>query len=123
MARPPLLATKIRDQEALSLRRQGVSLNAIARHLGVTTTSVWRMIERAIRDNARSDAETERALIVEKLDAAEQELWQIIKRKHYVTSVAGQLIPGPDGSFLIDDGPVIQAIGAFEVSRDRVAVR
>jgi len=110
-----------RDQRILKMKTSGMGAYEIARELDMTPTAVYVAIERALADAVRPDLDTELPLAVERIDAAEGKLWEIIQRPHYQHTVTGQLIRDPDGQPKIDSGPVIAALTALHRWEERRA--
>src|SRR5690349_21814351 len=81
----PRRASKIeratRRQEAITLRRAGVAVDAIASRMKVHPSTVYAWIQDAIRNIPREEAEELRALEMDRLDA--------IFRGHFPAAVSG----------------------------------
>lgn len=103
------------------MRRKGMTLWEIARTFNVTAAAVHHMIERAVLDNGRPDIDLERLVALGKLDDQERELWEIIRQPHYRTTIAGALIRGPDGEYVVDKMPVVQALAQLTKILERRA--
>ena len=103
------------------MKRQGMQLAEIAQTMGVTPAAVKYMIERAVLDNGRDDAEAERTLMLGELDDAKQKLWEVIRRRHYLFSPGGQQLFDREGNPAIDDGPLVAAVTALNRLNERRA--
>jgi len=96
----------------MALRIQHVTFAEIAAELGIPQSTARTDYERAL---AERTAETERLAAhirgaeLAKLDVMEAAAWKVLRARH-VTVSHGKLILGEDGTPLLDDGPVLQAI-------------
>jgi uncharacterized protein YerC len=71
-----------RQLQALELRRQGRRYDEIAEALGVSLSSAWRLVHRAYQrslKHADGEAEMQRHLDLQRLDAALAAIWPAVK--------------------------------------------
>jgi len=71
-----------RQLQALELRRQGRRYDEIAEMLGVSLSSAWRLVHRAYQRSlklADDEAEMQRQLDLQRLDAALAAIWPAVK--------------------------------------------
>lgn len=102
--RSPESATK--QARAALLRAQGKFWWEIAEELGYASESGAKEAARAFY--ARQDRETIQDIREEfttKLRDLEQKAREVMARKHYIVN-EGQLVRGPNGEYLLDDGPI-----------------
>jgi transcriptional regulator of nitric oxide reductase len=100
-----------RDAAAAELRGAGLSYDAIAKRLGVSKSNAWEAVQRAFRDTLREPADQARAVELARLEAAHDAAMAVLARDH-VTVSQGRIVKDNDGTPVIDDGPVVQAINA-----------
>ena len=96
---------------ALDLRVAGLSLAQIGRELGVDESTACRYVKDALADLAKrndGNAETLRALELERLDKLQRTAERILAKNHVV--VSGKTIMYDGDTKLVDDGPVLAAI-------------
>ena len=108
-----------RDARAAELRAQGAHYQAIADELGLSSKGdAWRAVQRAKADVARPAVTKLIQTESEQLDDLYVMALEIIQRNH-VTVSHGQIVYGPDGQPLPDDGPRLQAIQTALRIRDQ----
>jgi len=102
--------THERQRRSALLRAQGWEWHDIATELGYNGPSGASEAARAFY--ARQDRQTIEDIRNEfstKLRDLERQTREVMAHKHYVIS-EGQLVRGPDGQYLIDDGPIYAGI-------------
>jgi hypothetical protein len=78
----PRILTLEREHQALAMRRQGMTYEAIGRALGINASSAWRAVERAYQRSLRlcdEDANFNRQLDLDRMDVALRALWPHIE--------------------------------------------
>lgn len=99
-----------RDADAARLRDTGASFQAIAQELGYADKGeAWRGVQRALVAIVKEPAEQLRAAEAAKLDELYVDALEVLEREHLVVS-HGDVVTGPDGRPLLDDGPKLAAI-------------
>jgi hypothetical protein len=87
-----------------------MTYDQIGQEFGVTGSGAALMVKRH-RESIPIDAvEDVKEQLLELLDFYARELRRVVGRKHYVATVKGDLVTGPDGEFLTDDGVVVNAV-------------
>jgi hypothetical protein len=102
-----------KDQRAYDLFRRGLSYRQISAEMGYRTPSAaYSAVRRAARDNAADplDAEEQRQAFYDRYQDYRRAAQRVLATRHYVTTQSGKLVDGPDGEFLVDDAPVLQAL-------------
>lgn len=95
-----------RQAKAARLRAEGKFWHEIAAELGYAGPSGAREAARAFYDSVpRETIQEIRDEFSTKLRGLEQMAREVMARKHYVVC-EGQLVRGPDGQYLLDDGPI-----------------
>lgn len=106
-------ATMEKDARAYDLYRRGLSYRQIAAEVGwKSAKSAFEAVRRAARDNAMDplDAEEQRQAFYDRLQDYRRAAQRVLATRHYHVTQAGRLVDGPDGGYLLDDGPVLQAL-------------
>lgn len=80
---PRRLVTATRKQKALTMRRAGIPVEAIAAHLGAHPSTVYAWLKDAIAAIPREEADELRLLELDRLDA--------IFRGHFAAAVSGDV--------------------------------
>ena len=102
---------KERDYRALELTRRGFTQRQIAAELGWSShVSVAHAVQRALKELTQVDAPQTLKLMRDRLDEYRRHAFRVLATKHYVVSSLGKIVRQPDGSPLLDDGPVLQAL-------------
>ena len=101
-----------KDQQAAAMRSRSLTYQQIGDAMGVTRQAAYQAVLRAIADIPKEGAEEALALELEKLDAAERRLFSIIGKEHYRVGNNGKVVMYEDKP-VVDDGPVVSAIGAL----------
>jgi hypothetical protein len=123
MARQRTLADKERDARAVELYRRGLTYRQIAAQMGWRSpASVGNAITRALADDHQAANEEVRQILLGRLQDYRASAWNVLTARHYVTTQAGKLVEGPDGGYLIDDAPVLNAVDRLLKIDDREAV-
>jgi hypothetical protein len=104
------LAARQREARALELRRDGRTHAEIAEILGVSRPIATRIITRAMDRIVREPASQVRLIELERLDQLQVEALGVLRRRHVVVQ-GGKIVWGEDDQPLLDDGPVLAAIG------------
>lgn len=106
------------DAEAAELRSRGLPLREVAERQGVSITTAWERINRALSAVRREGGEQAQALELDKLDRLERRLTEVLERRHVVVS-QGHVVT-LDGEPLADDDPAVRAAaGLLRVSESR----
>ncbi|NUP47540.1 MAG: hypothetical protein HOW97_09555 [Catenulispora sp.] len=100
------------DAEAARLRGEGLSYAAIGKRLGISKSHAWEAVQRAFRDTLREPADQARAVELARLEAAHDAAMAVLEREHLAIS-HGRVVEGPDGTPLVDDAPILQAINTI----------
>lgn len=100
-----------RRARVLAMRLEHRPYYEIAAALGITEAVAEKDYQRA-RDAAQAELGEARdatvAVETVKLDAVEQAVWEVLRRKH-ITVQHGKIIRDEDGNVIEDDAPVLQA--------------
>jgi hypothetical protein len=114
------------DARCLDLRRRGLSYRQIAAQVGLSVANVHGRVTRSLDRTRREPADALRELELERLDALQEALTEVLGRVH-VTVSGGKVVTtkGDDGQEvpLVDDGPTIaaaQALVRVQESRRRL---
>lgn len=101
---------KDRDAQAARLRALRYTYDQIAEQLGYADASgAWRAAQRG-RERAVREPHQDMVLMdLAELDEMAREAWKVLRNTHYVVD-RGEVVD-LDGVPLIDDGPVLAAIG------------
>jgi len=94
----------------LESRRDGRSYTEIGEAFGVSRQVATRIIQRGMDRIVREPAEQVKAMDLERLDQLQVEALAVLRRRHLVVQGA-KIVKGEDGEPLVDDGPVLAAIG------------
>jgi Sigma-70, region 4 len=111
-----------RDARALELRRAGLNYREIAQQMGVSVATAHKYVTRGLDRTRREPADALRDLELERLDALQLALTQVLASQH-VTVSGGKVIRDEHGQPLRDDGPTIaaaQALVRVQESRRRL---
>ncbi len=111
--------TAERDAHAAELRRRGYSYRAIAADMGVTPGAAHVAVQRALRAIVEEPAQDVRAMELERLDAMERKVQEILARKH-ITVNNGRVIYLDDQP-VPDDTVTLQAIDRLLKIQERRA--
>lgn len=107
-------ATAEKDLRVLELRRRGLSYPQIAAEMGCSLSSAYDSVQRALADTAREATQEVRLIEAQRLDDLTRTLNRVLVTRHYVVTQSGKLAVHPEtGQPLIDDGPVMQAVGGL----------
>lgn len=105
------LDTASKDAAAVRLRSRGMTLAQVAAELGYCDASAAsKAISRALAAVPAEGVDALRRMQSERLDYLLAKALEVLESKHYAHSQSGQLLRGPDGEVLLDDGPVLAAI-------------
>lgn len=104
-----------RSAEAARLRSRGVMWKDIATQLGYASPgAAYDAAQRFWVEQPKQTVAEIRNEFRMKLDGLEQELRDIIANPHYVVAsvpnVGPELVKGPNGEYLIDDAPILNAV-------------
>lgn len=95
--------TMERDAQIYMLHKENVPHPAIAERFDVSVGTVGTAVRRAIQDQFRLNAEEERMVLSDQIDALMFKLRRILAEKAYVVSVSGKVVVNPvNGEPLID---------------------
>lgn len=98
-----------RDARIWELRKQGFSLRAIGRDVGLSAERVRQLLERGYQQLVYPQVEQVRALELERLDEMLRRAWAILDASHATVS-HGRLVTDDEGNTVPDTGPVLAAI-------------
>jgi len=107
--RGPIAARRAR---VLAMRIEQRPYTEIAAELGVTTDVAEKDYQRALEQLKReqdAQAATARNLELAKLDLMEAAAWQVLRKQH-ITVQHGKIVAFEDGTPVLDDAPVLNAI-------------
>jgi hypothetical protein len=96
-----------RRAEAARLRARSYTYREIAAALDIPVSVAHEDVQEAMREVLAEPAEAARKLELEKLDAAERRVREVLERRHLTVS-HGRVIT-QDGEPVEDDGPAMQA--------------
>jgi hypothetical protein len=107
------VATAQRRTQAVQMRLEGATYEAIAEALGYSGRNaayadINRALEASVTEQRRA-AEVLRQEELLRLDLLWSKVWEVLAREH-VTVSNGRLVRGDNGQPLRDDGPVLQAV-------------
>jgi hypothetical protein len=116
------IADRERDNQAVELRRRGLSHRQIAAQMGYKSpSSAYDAIERALAESSREAHDEVRALELGRLDDMRRICWRILASKH-ITVSQGRVITHPEtGEIVTDDMPLLQAIDRLLRISERTA--
>ena len=100
------------DHRAAQMRSASRTYQQIADALGISKAAAFRSVQRAIDDIPKEDTELALKIELEKLDAIERRLLDVLVKRHLRTSPSGKVVMH-DGEPVYDDGPAIQAAAAM----------
>jgi hypothetical protein len=109
-----------KDQQAAEMRSRSLTYQQIGDALGMSRQAAHKAVLRAIEDIPKEAAAEALALELEKLDAYERRLFEVLEKKHLYISRGGKVV-FHDGEPIEDDTSVIQAISALLRVGDRRA--
>jgi len=101
-----------RRAQVLQLRIQQVPYQVIAERLGMSSANArsdYHKALKALRAEQDDLAGQARTIELAKLDAAEQAVWRVLRRKHVHVS-GGRVVHDDNDQPLEDDGPVLNAV-------------
>lgn len=101
--------TAARRAEVARLYSQEKTFEEIAKILGYYDRHDARKAFLAYMEETAKPTEDARRRALSKLDFAEQAVWDVLERRH-ITVSNGRVVTH-DGSPILDDGPVLQAVG------------
>lgn len=127
------LSTAERDAEAARLRARSLSYAQIAERLGISKTSAYEGVQRVLAETIQEAAAEVRQFELEKLDAAERIVLDVMERQHLTVSngriiqkrvdwerdSAGEIVFDGDGKpvgiyeDVLDDGPKLAAVAQY----------
>jgi hypothetical protein len=128
MSRPtsPSVTAADLDARCTDLRRAGLTYRQIGARLGISPAQAHKRVARTLDRTRREPGDALRELELERLDALQVRLTQVLERDHLTVS-AGRVVTtgGDDGQAvpLLDDGPTIaaaQALVRVQESRRRL---
>ncbi len=104
------LATAEREAEAARLRSRGWSYQRIANELGwANKGDAHHAVQKVLRDTVQEAGDDLRALELTRLDALYVAATEVLEREH-ITVSNGRIVSRDDGTPILDDAPVLQAI-------------
>ena len=99
-----------RDAEAARLRAMRLTFDEIAERLGYADASgAWRAAQRGLQRAVREPHQDMVTLDLAELEEMAREAWAVLRAKHY--TVDKGTVVHHDGKPLLDDAPVLAAIG------------
>jgi hypothetical protein len=105
-----MVTARQREARMLELRRDGRSYTEIGEAFGISRQVATRIIQRGMDRIVREPAELVKVMDLERLDQLQVEALAVLRRRHVAVS-GGKIVRGDDGQPLVDDGPVLAAIG------------
>lgn len=100
-----------KDAEAARLHSRGMTLRRIAQQLGYANESgASKAISRALAAVPVQGVDELRRVQCDQLAYLTAKALEVLEATHYAHSQSGNLIVGPDGQYLRDDAPVLNAI-------------
>lgn len=108
------------DHRASELRSQSKTFQYIADEFGVSVSTAYNMVQRAIADIPREATQELVALEIAKIDFLERRTIEVLEKKHVFVSQGGKVVYD-NGERLEDDGPVLQAINTLAKLGERRA--
>jgi len=104
-----------RAATAAKLRSQGVLWREIAEQLGYASEgAAYEAAQRFWAEQPKQTVAEIRQEFRAKLEGLEQELRGVLERPHYVVAsvpnLGPELVKGPNGEYLIDDAPILNAV-------------
>lgn len=104
------LTTAEREAEAARLRSRGLTYQQIADEVGYKhRADAHNAVKAVLQATVREAGDDLRALELIRLDALYVAATKVLEREH-VTVSHGQIVSGADGTPILDDAPVLQAI-------------
>lgn len=110
--RERLIETAERDSEMAHYKAEHHSYREVAEHFGVSTSTAYDAVQRAIKATAAVGGEEAKAAELVKLDVMEKWVLAVLHRRH-ITVSNGRVILGEDGKPLEDDAPVLAAVAMW----------
>jgi len=111
------LNTAARDTEIVELRKRGMGVRQIARHLGLAPSTISDAIQRVLTETIREPGEQLRQLELErlddelqKIDEAEEIVKGILAREHVTVSQGRVVYDDSTGQAVRDDAIVLQCV-------------
>lgn len=105
--------TMASDHKAYDLFRRGLSYRQVAAEMGwKSSNAAVEAVRRAARDNAADPMEQAEArqAALDRLQDYRRAAQRVLATRHYHVAQSGKLVEGPDGGYLVDDGPVLAAL-------------
>ncbi|MEV0915435.1 hypothetical protein AB0I93_14340 [Streptomyces sp. NPDC049967] len=104
------LSTAEREAEAARLRSRGWTYQRIADELGWSNKGdAHHAVQKVLRDTVQEAGDDLRALELTRLDALYVAATEVLEREH-ITVSNGRIVSRDDGTPILDDAPVLQAI-------------
>jgi hypothetical protein len=122
MPRSRSIADRERDDQAVELRRRGLTHRQIAAQLGYKSpSSAVEAIERSLAGTRREANDEVRKLEVDRLDDLRRAAWRVLAKTHISVSNGRAVTHPVTGEVLTDDMPQLQAIDRLLKIAERYA--
>lgn len=87
----------------------GWTQERIAEYHGISQSRVSKIIKKVRESIPEEERTAVRTAVIERLDLAIAEAFEVMATHHYVVSNSGKIVEGPDGQPLRDNGPRLAA--------------
>jgi hypothetical protein len=122
MPRRRTIEDRERDQQAIELRRRGLTHRQIAAQLGFRSpSSAYEAIQRGLSETRREANNEVVQLEIDRLDDLRRAAWRVLAKTHLSVS-QGRVVRHPEtGEVITDDMPNLQAIDRLLKIAERYA--
>jgi hypothetical protein len=110
MGRPRRTETRVKDAQAVEMRRRGLSYRQIADQLEFSAaSSAYDAVKRGLKDLFREEQDDARGLELDRLDDAMRTTYRIMMGKHVATNNQGVIFDPTTKQPVIDEAINLQA--------------
>ena len=101
-----------RDNRAAGMKLSGLTYEQIADDLGISRTTAFEAVERAMKAVPFEEADTLRKIELAHLDKAQSKALEILDKQHVAISASGKVVYN-DGEPVLDDSVALKAVDSL----------
>jgi hypothetical protein len=107
-----------RDNRAAGMKLSGLTYEQIADDLGISRTTAFEAVERAMKAVPFEEADTLRKIELAHLDKAQSKALEILEKQHVAISASGKVVytqakDGKPGEPVLDDSVALKAVDSL----------